>query len=223
MQRKFILCLFRNGDFCLLIFFSIFLNIVYGWTAQNSAINSKNFVQRIFFELLCRVYKTPKFGGMYFMNVHPLSTYPQNFAVLYTLCSLVCMDTLLRTLSSIPQYQKKKLRKLFCFVSYLRKCLSLAFLVSESHVRADKPGWQCVKHNICGWTYFEHLLGQFFLPCVKLKQNSKMCGHRHFSKYLSNNCRTPSNHHNNYAKTLHCSIILHSCFQSQSLLERFFK
>ena len=70
---------------------------------------------------------------------------------------------------------------------------------------------------------FEHLLGQFVLPWVKLKQNSKMCGHRHFSKYFSNNSRTPSNHHKNYAKTLFYSIILHSYFQSHSLHESIFK
>ena len=62
MQRKFILCPFRNGDFCLLII-SVFLNSVYAITAQKSVINSKNLVQRIFFELLYRVYKTPKFLG----------------------------------------------------------------------------------------------------------------------------------------------------------------
>ena len=62
MKRKFILCPFRNGYFCLLIT-CIILNSAYGWTAQNSVINSKNFVQRISFELLHRVYKTPKFLG----------------------------------------------------------------------------------------------------------------------------------------------------------------
>ena len=204
-------------------FFSIFLNIVYGWTAQKSAINSKNFVQKIFFQLLCRLYKTPKFGGNVLYECPSINYVPSEF------CSFI--HHVLPSLHGYPfayaffypPIPKNNLRKLFCFVSYLRKNLSLTFLVSKSHVRAHKPGWQFVKHNVCGWTYFEHLLGQFFLPWVNLKLSSKMCGHRDFSKYLSNNCRTPSNHHNNYAKILLCSIILHSYFQSQSLLERFFK
>ena len=66
---------------------------------------------------------------------------------------------------------------------------------------------------------FEHLLGQYFLPWLKLKQSSKRCSHRHFSKYLQNNSRTHSNHHKNYAKTLFCSRILHLHFQSHSLCE----
>ena len=39
-----------------------------------------------------------------------------------------------------------------------------------------------------------------FLPWLKPKQSSKRCSHRHFSKYLPNNFRTPSNHYKNYAK-----------------------
>ena len=62
MKREFILRPFRNGYFCLL-FICIFVNSAYGWTAQNSVINSKNFVQKISFELLHRVYKTPKLFG----------------------------------------------------------------------------------------------------------------------------------------------------------------
>ena len=173
MQRKFILCLFRNGDFCLLIFFSIFLNIVYGWTAQNSAINSKNFVQRMFFELLCRVYKTPKFGGMYFMNVHPLSTYPQNFAVLYTLSSLVCMDTLLRTLSSIPQYQKKKIKEivLFCFLPEKKSFVGIPrFWESRKSWQARMAVWeaQYLWLNIF-WT----LVGTIFFTMCQVKTKLK--------------------------------------------------
>ena len=63
----------------LIDFFSIFLNIVYGWTAQNSAINSKNFVQRIFFELLCRVYTTPKFGGNVLYECPSINYVPSKF------------------------------------------------------------------------------------------------------------------------------------------------
>ena len=53
-----------------------------------------------------------------------------------------------RTLSAFPQYQKKTLTKLFRFVSYLRKSLSLTFLFSDGHVRGDNPGEKSVKHNV---------------------------------------------------------------------------
>ena len=161
MQRKFILCLFINGNLCLLIFFLYFLTFFLVELLKTQQSIAKTLFTEFFLNYYAGCIKLQNLGGMYFINVHPFSTYPQNFAVLYTLSSLVCMDTLLSTLSSIPEYQKK-LRKLFCFVCYLWKSLSLTFLVSESHVRAEKPGWQCLKHNVCGWTYFEHLFGQFF-------------------------------------------------------------
>ena len=93
MQRKFILCPFRNGNFCLL-FISAFLNSVYGWTAQNSVINSKNFVQRIFFELLYRVYKISKFLGQTLYECPSIKYVPLEF--LHHVPS-VCLDTFLMT------------------------------------------------------------------------------------------------------------------------------
>ena len=70
---------------------------------------------------------------------------------------------------------------------------------------------------------FEHLLGQFLLPWLKLKQSSKRCSHKHFSKYLLNNFRTPFNHHKNYAKSFFCSRILHLYLHSHFLRESIFK
>ena len=115
MQRKFILCPFRNGNFCLL-FISAFLNSVYGWTAQNSVINSKNFVQRIFFELLYRVYKISKFLGQTLYECPSIKYAPLEF---YTPCCLSLLGYLfddlftnnVRTLSSIPPYQKDFMEK----------------------------------------------------------------------------------------------------------------
>ena len=138
----------------------------------------------------------------------------------------VCLDTLLMTpfptmcVRFLPSPSTKKtLRKLFRFVSYRRKSLLLTFLFSDSHVRADNPGGQSVKHNVWGWICFWAIAGTIFLPWLKLKESSKRCSHRHFSKYLQNNSRTHSNHHKNYAKTLFCSRILHLHFQSHSLCE----
>ena len=108
-----------------------------------------------------------------------------------------------------PQIPKNALKKLFCFVPYLRKSLSLTFLFSESHVRADKSGRQCLKHNVSGWTYFWALVGTICFTMGQAKTKLKNVCHRHFSKYFSNNSRIPSNHHKNYAKTLFYSIILH--------------
>ena len=75
-------------------FFSIFLNIVYGWTAQKSVINSKNFVQRILFELL---YRNSKILGIctLWMSIHKV----RNLKTLefYTPCPPVFLDTLLMT------------------------------------------------------------------------------------------------------------------------------
>ena len=93
-----------------------------------------------------------------------------------------------------------KTKKIVLFVWYLRKSLSLTFLFSDSHVGADKPGGQCLKHNVWDWTYSWAVVGTIFLPWLKPKQSSKRCSHRHFSKYLPNNFRTPSNHYKNYAK-----------------------
>ena len=73
---------------------------------KNQQSIAKTLFKKSFFNYYAGCIKLQNLGGMYFMNVHPLTTYPQNFAVLYTMSSLVCMDTLLRTLSSIPQYQK---------------------------------------------------------------------------------------------------------------------
>ena len=136
-----------------------------------------------------------------------------------------------RTLSSIPRI-KKTLWKLFCFVSYLRKSLSLTFLFSDSLLR--------VKYNVWGLTYFWALVGTIFLPWLKLKQSSKRCSRRHFSKYYQiipehskvtyKNyaktlfcCRTLKSNLKNYAKTLFCCRILHLYLQSHSLRENIFK
>ena len=127
-----------------------------------------------------------------------------------TLYPPVYLDTLLMTpfptmcstLSSIPQCLKKTLKKLLRFISHLWKRLLLNFLFSDSHVTADNPGGQCVKDNVGVKHIFEHLLGHFFSPWLKLKQSSKRFCNRHFSKYLANNSRTHSNHHKNYAKTV---------------------
>ena len=161
------------------MFISAFLNSVYGWTAQNSVINSKNFVQRIFFELLYRVYKISKFLGQTLYECPSIKYAPLEF---YTPCCLSSLGYLfddpftnnVRMLSSIPRI-KKTLWKLFCFVSYLRKSLSLTFLFSDSLLR--------VKYNVWGLTYFWALVGTIFLPWLKLKQSSKRCSRRHFSKY----------------------------------------
>ena len=154
MKRKFILCPFRNGYFCLLIT-CIILNSAYGWTAQNSVINSKNFVQRISFELLHRVYKTPKFLGYILYECPSIKYVPSKFwSFIHPLLS-VCLDTPLMTPFPttcvrflLSLHTKNTLWKLFCFVSYLRKSLSLTFLFSDSLVRADNPVGQSMKHNI---------------------------------------------------------------------------
>ena len=135
IQTKCILCAFRIGDFCLLLF-SIFLNSVYGWTAQNLVIHSKNFVQRIFFELLYRVYKTAKFLGYVLYECPSLKYVTSKCLSFIHPVSPVCLDTLLMTL-----------RKLLCFISYLR---------------ADKVRGQCMKHNVWGGTYFWACLGTIF-------------------------------------------------------------
>ena len=131
-----------------------------------------------------------------------------------------------------PPYIKKTLWKLFCFVSYLRKSLSLTFLFSDSLLR--------VKYNVWGLTYFWALAGTIFLPWIKLKQSSKRCSCRHFSKYYQiipehskvtyKNyaktlfcCRTLKSNLKNYAKTLFCCRILHLYLQSHSLRENIFK
>ena len=93
---KFILCPFRNGDFCLL-FISIFLNSVSGITAQNSVINSKNFVQRIFFELLYRVYKFPKFLGYVPYESPSIKYVPSEYWSFIHPIPPVCLDPLLMT------------------------------------------------------------------------------------------------------------------------------
>ena len=96
MQRKFVLWSLRDGDFCLL-FFSTFLNSVYGWTAQNSVINSKIFVQRIFFELLYRVYKTSKFWGYVLYECPSIKYVPSKCWSFIHPVPPVCLDTLLMT------------------------------------------------------------------------------------------------------------------------------
>ena len=78
MKRKFILCPFRNGYFWLL-FICTFLNSADGWTAQNSVINSKNFVQRICFEFLHRVYKTQKIFGYVLYECPSIKYVPSKF------------------------------------------------------------------------------------------------------------------------------------------------
>ena len=107
MQRKLILCLFRNGGFCLLIFFLYFLTLFMVELLKTQQSIAKILFKESFLSYYAGCIKLQNLGGMYFMNVHPLITYPQNFSVLYTLSSLDCMDTLLRTLSCIPQYLKK--------------------------------------------------------------------------------------------------------------------
>ena len=209
MQRKFILCPFRNGDFCLLII-SVFLNSVYAITAQKSVINSKNLVQRIFFELLYRVYKTPKFLGYVLYECPSIKYVPSECwdfihpTLQFTWIPFwwpLSQQCAVRFLPS-PSAKKKTLKKLFRFIYHLWKSLLLNVLFSDSHVRADNPGGQCVKDNVGVKHIFEHLLGQFFSPWLKLKQSSKRFSNRHFSKYLPNNSRAHSNHHKNYAKTV---------------------
>ena len=154
MKRKFILCPFRNGYFWLL-FICTFLNSADGWTAQNSVINSKNFVQRISFELLHRVYKTPKFLGYILYECPSIKYVPSKFwSFIHPLLS-DCLDTPLMTPFPTTCVRfllslriKNTLWKLFCFVSYQRKSLSLTFLFSDSLVRADNPVGQSMKHNI---------------------------------------------------------------------------
>ena len=95
MQRKFILCPVRNGEFCL--FISVFLNSVYGITAQNSLINSKNFVQRIFFELLYGVYKTRKFLRYVLYECPSIKNVPSEYWSFIHPIPPICLDTLLTT------------------------------------------------------------------------------------------------------------------------------
>ena len=121
------------------------------------AINSKYFVQRIFFESLYRVYKTSKLLRNVLYECPCIKYVPSKFCsfiypVLHNLLGYPSDDLFsnnVRTLSSIPQYQTK-IQGNCCFVSYLRKSILLTFLFSESHVGADKPGGQYVKHNVCG-------------------------------------------------------------------------
>ena len=96
MQGKLTLCPFRNGGFWLL-FIYIFLNSVYGWTAQNSVINSKSFVQKIFFELLFRVYKTLKFWGYVLYECPSIKYVPSKCWSFIHPVPPVCLDTLLMT------------------------------------------------------------------------------------------------------------------------------
>ena len=133
---------------------------------------------------------------------------PQNIGVLYTLSLQFAWILIWWHLSEqrvhaffLPPVPKKTLRKLFRFVSYPRKSLLLTFLFSDSHERADNPGGQSVKHNVWGWICFWAIAGTIFLPWLKLKESSKRCSYRHFSKYLQNNSRTHTNHHKNYVKT----------------------
>ena len=152
--------------------FSKSRNSVYGWTTQNSAMNSKNFVQRIFFELLYRLYKKYKYKNhkvpsKFSSFIHPVC--PQ-FAWIpfWWPLSQQCAYAFF-----YPPIPKKTLRKLFCFVSYLIKIISLTFLFSESHVRADKPRRQCVKHNVSGWTYFWGLVGTICFTMGQAKRKLK--------------------------------------------------
>ena len=127
MQGKLTLCPFRNGGFCLL-FIYIFLNSVYGWTAQNSVINSKSFVQKIFFELLFRVYKTLKFWGYVLYECPSIKYVPSKCWSFIHPVPPVCLDTLLMTpfpttgvrflLSPPPPHTKKNFIEivLFCFL-----------------------------------------------------------------------------------------------------------
>ena len=164
MHRKLIICQFRNGDFGLL-FISIFFNNVYGWTAQNSVFNSRNFAQRIFFELLYRVYKSPKLLGYVLFEGPSMKYVPSKFWVLYTLYTLAWIPfwwtlSQKRAYAFLIQSTKKILRRLFSLVPYLRKGFSLTFFFYDSHVKADNPRGQCVKHNIflstCWDNFFYH-------------------------------------------------------------------
>ena len=177
MQRKFILCTFRNGDFCLL-FISIFLKSAYRWTAQNSIINSKNFLQRIFFELLNRVYKTPRFWryvlyecpsirpapSKFWSFIHPPP--PSQFAW-YRFDDPFPNNV--RTFSSIPQHQKKNFKEivLFCFLPEKRSFVDIAVFWQS------RKSWQCVKHNIWGWTYFWVVVGTIFFTMAQAKTKLK--------------------------------------------------
>ena len=62
---------------------------------------------------------------------------------------------------------------MFRFASYLRKILLLTFLFSESHVRADNPGGQSVKHDVWGWAYFWALVGTIFFTMGQAKTKLK--------------------------------------------------
>ena len=184
------------------MFTCLILNSAYGWTAQNSVINSKNYVQRISFELLHRVYKTPKFLG-YILYEYPSIKYvPSKFWSFIHPLLPVCLDTPLMTpfptmcvrfLLSLRT--KNTLWKLFCLVSYLRKSDFPLFW-------QPRKGWQPSRavheaqylgFNIFLSTCWEHLFYH--------GSSSKSYSCRHFSKYLLNNSRTLSNHHKNYAKT----------------------
>ena len=172
------------------------------------------------------MYKTRKFLRYVLYECPFIKNVPSEYWSFIHPIPPICLDTLLTTpfLTTCAHFlpspsTKKTLRKLFRFLSSLRKSLLLTFLFSSSHLRADNPGEQCVEHNVWVERIFEHLLGQSFLPCLKLKQSSKRCTHRHFSKYLPNNPRTHSNYLKNYAKTLFCSRILHLYFQSHSFCE----
>ena len=132
------------------------------------AINGKYLVQRIFFESLYRVYKTSKLLVNVLYECPSIKYVPSKFCsfiypVFPNLLGYPSDDLLsnnVRTLSSIPQYHTKIQGN--CSVSFpkwfwvrvqlqsLRKSISLTFLFSESHVGADKPGAQYVKHNVCG-------------------------------------------------------------------------
>ena len=158
MQRKFILCPFRNGNFCLL-FISAFLNSAYGWTAQNSVINSRNFVQRNFFELLYRVHKTSKFLGYALLEF-------------YTPCSPSLLGhpfddpftNNVRTHSSIPPYQKNFMEiVLFCFLPEKKSFVDFPLFWQSSKSwqprRAVREA-QCLGFNIflstCWDKFFYH-------------------------------------------------------------------
>ena len=114
------------------------------------------------------------------ITVHPWSTCPQNIGVLYTMSLQFAWIPFWWLLSKQrayaffhPTVSKKPLRKLFRFVSYLRKNLLLTFLFSNSHIRADNPGRQSVKRNVWGWTYFWALVGTIFFIMTQAKTKLK--------------------------------------------------
>ena len=126
-----------------------------------------------------------------------------------------------RTLSSIPQYQKKiKENFLFRFLAEKKYFVDYPLFwhsCKSWQLRRAVREAQCLGLNIFLSTCWDNF---FSMAHAKTKLKKSITD---FSKYLPNNSRKHSNHHKNYAKTLFCSRILHSHFQSRFLCESIFK